>query len=60
MTAALEGGEWSAACPGRTYPQETPGTHFTGGWVDPTAGLEGRKISVAFKYVLEIVTVKGP
>jgi len=22
MTAALEGGEWSAACPGRTLPQE--------------------------------------
>jgi len=33
MTAALEGGEWSAARPGRTLTQERPGTHFTGGWV---------------------------
>ena len=31
MTAALEGGEWSAAHPGRTLPRERPGTHFTGG-----------------------------
>ena len=39
MTAALEGGEWSAARPGRTLP---PGkTHFTGGWVGPRADLEG-------------------
>jgi len=45
MTAALEGGEWSAARPGRTLPRERPGTHFTGGWVGPTAGLEERKIS---------------
>jgi len=27
MTAALEGGEWSAARPGRTIPP--PGSHFT-------------------------------
>jgi len=27
------------------YPRERPGTHFTGGWVGPRAGLEGRKIS---------------
>ena len=40
MTAALEGGEWSAARPGRTLPQERPGTHFTGGWVGPRAGLD--------------------
>ena len=33
MTAAPEGGEWSAARPGRTLPRERPGTHFTGGWV---------------------------
>jgi len=44
MTAALEGGEWSAARPGRTLPpRETLGTHFTGGWVGPRAGLDGRK-----------------
>ena len=83
MTAALEGGERSAARPGRTLPpgrtrypfyrrlggpqgrsgraensipigirsrtalylRERPGTHFTGGWVGPRAGLDGRKIS---------------
>ena len=42
MTAALEGGEWSAACPSRTLPQErlvpilqeagwAPGPVWTGG-----------------------------
>jgi len=35
----------SALRPGYLYPQEGPGTHFTGGWVDPRAGLDGRKIS---------------
>ena len=41
MTAALEGGEWSAARPGRTlYPRERHGTHCTGGWVGPRAGLD--------------------
>ena len=35
MTATLEGGEWSAARPGRTLPRERPGTHCTGGWVGP-------------------------
>jgi hypothetical protein len=23
------------------YPQERPGTHFVGGWVDPRASLDG-------------------
>jgi len=42
----LEGGEWSAACPGCTLPPgERHGTHFTGGWVGPRAGLDGRNIS---------------
>ena len=27
------------------YPRERPGTHFTGGWLGPRAGLDGRKIS---------------
>ena len=46
MTAALEGGECSAARPSRTLPPgERPGTHCTGGWVGPRAGLNGRKIS---------------
>jgi len=31
MTAALEGGEWSAARPDRTLPRERHGTHFTEG-----------------------------
>jgi len=39
MTAALEGGEWSAACTGHTLPRERPGTHCTGGWVGLRAGL---------------------
>ena len=45
MTAALEGGEWSAARPAALYPRERPGTHFTGSWVGPRAGLDGWKIS---------------
>jgi len=44
MTAVLEGGELSAACPSHTYLWERPGTHFTGGWVGPRAGLDRRKI----------------
>ena len=27
------------------YPRERPGTHFTGDWVGPRAGLDGRKNS---------------
>jgi len=39
-------GEWSAAHPDLTLPPgERPGTHFTGGWVGPRTGLDGRKIS---------------
>jgi len=46
MTAALEGSEWSAAHTlAALYPKERPGTHCTGGWVGPRAGLDGRKIS---------------
>jgi hypothetical protein len=33
-------GVWSASHPGRLYPQERPGTHCTGGWVGPAAGLD--------------------
>jgi len=44
MTAALEGGEWSAALIGRTLTPERPATHLTGGWVDPGAGLDRWKI----------------
>jgi len=31
--------------PAALYPRERPGTHCTGGWVGPRAGLDGRKIS---------------
>jgi hypothetical protein len=37
LTSALDGGEWSASRPGRALP---PGTHCTGGWVSPRAGLD--------------------
>jgi len=46
MTAALEGGAWSAARPGRTSPpvkDSVPILQETG-WA-PRASLEGRKIS---------------
>jgi len=43
MTSALEG---SATRPGRKIPaRERTGTHFTGGWVGPRAGLDVQKIS---------------
>ena len=38
-------GGGSARRPGRLYPRERPGTHFTGGWAGPRAGLDGQKIS---------------
>jgi len=31
--------------PAALYPRERPCTHFTGGWVGPRTGLDGRKIS---------------
>jgi hypothetical protein len=40
LTSALEGGVLSASRPGRFYPRERPGTHCTGGWVGPEAGLD--------------------
>jgi len=45
MTAALEGVSGQQQAPAALYPRERPGTHFTGGWVDPKAGLDGWKIS---------------
>jgi hypothetical protein len=41
-TSALDGGEWSASRPCRAFTpgESTPGTHFTGGWVGPRAGLD--------------------
>jgi hypothetical protein len=41
LTSALDGGEWSASCPGRFIPREgAPGTHWIGGWVGPRAILD--------------------
>ena len=39
MTAALEGVSGQQHAPAELYPREKPGTHFTGGWVGPRAGL---------------------
>jgi hypothetical protein len=41
-TSALDRGEWSASRPGRAFipGERTPGTHCTGGWVGPRAGLD--------------------
>jgi len=40
MTAALEGMSGQSHDPTTLYPRERPGTHFTGGWVGPRAGLD--------------------
>jgi hypothetical protein len=41
LISALVGGEWSTSRPGSFTPGErAPGTHWIGGWVDLTAGLE--------------------
>ena len=39
--------EWVVSITSRPHftPGQRPGTHFTGGWVGPRAGLDGRKIS---------------
>ena len=39
------GARWGwvdSATPRPLYPRERPGTHCTGGWVGPRAGLDGR------------------
>ena len=43
MTTELEGGEWSAARPGRTLPPGRTGYPLYRGWVGPMAGLDGGK-----------------
>jgi hypothetical protein len=41
LTSALDGGEWSASCPGRfTREERDPGTHWIGGWVGLSAGMD--------------------
>jgi hypothetical protein len=41
-TSTLDGGEWSMSPRGRAFTpgERTPGTHCTGGWVGPRAGLD--------------------
>jgi len=45
MTTALDGVSGQQHAPAALYPWERPGAYFTGGWVDPRAGLDGWKIS---------------
>jgi hypothetical protein len=41
LTSALDGGEWSASRRGRFTPRRrVPGSHWIGGWVGPSAGLD--------------------
>jgi hypothetical protein len=52
LTSALDGGEWSASCPGRFTRREiAPSIHWIGGWVGSGVGLdveEHKKISFPF------------
>ena len=45
MTAALEGVSGQQYAQVTLHPRERPGTHFTGSFEGPTAGLDGRKTS---------------
>jgi hypothetical protein len=40
LTTALEGGEWLTTRPAAFTPGKIHGTHCTGGWVGPRAGLD--------------------
>jgi hypothetical protein len=41
LTLVLDGGEWSASCPGHFIPGERgPGIHWIGGWVGPVVGVD--------------------
>jgi len=41
LISALDGGEWSAQCPGYFIPREmASSTHWTGGWVGLRVGLD--------------------
>ena len=45
MTAVLEGVSGQQHAPAAIYPRERTVTQFTGGWMGPRVGLDGRKIS---------------
>jgi hypothetical protein len=41
LTLVLDGGEWSTSCPSHfTLGETVPCTHYIGGWVGPTTGLD--------------------
>jgi len=41
LTLVLDGGGWSVPHLDRFTLAKRPGIHYTGGWVDPRAGLDG-------------------
>jgi len=41
LTLALNGGEWSTPRPDRFTPGKRPVSHCIGGWVGPSAGVNG-------------------
>jgi hypothetical protein len=55
LTSALDGGEWSASCPGRFTPKEiAPDTYWIGGWKLSFNGAG----AVPFFYDTEVKFVK--
>jgi hypothetical protein len=59
LTLALDGGEWSASCPGCALVpgKGSPGTHCTGGWVGTRASLDtnatGKILFIYFIYIFK-------
>ena len=43
MPGVAQGVSVQQHAPAALYPRERPGAHFTGCWVGPRAGLDGRK-----------------
>jgi hypothetical protein len=59
LTAALDGDEWCHALTA-LYPRErTPGTHCTGGWVGPRAGM-GTEVRVKNLLPLPGIETRSP
>jgi hypothetical protein len=60
LTSVLDGGEWSASCPGHFTPRErAPGTHSIGGWVGPKAVLDVVKRKIPSSTYIYICTVSN-